>query len=391
MMSVIWRTVSDIGVPTLKELLVRAPHLSHAFLKRARRPRPALALAGVALLSAAAACGSSGGGGGSGNSASDGFSGKTIQLISSGAAGSSHDLFACALAPYLEKYLHATVDVVDMPGGGQLLAWNYVSSQQPNGLVLGTIDVEGVLANVWEKVPGQKVNPASLVMLGGGAGGVNGESEVMFAAGSSNPAYSSVYKLTQDRASKVLELGSVGDVPGPLFFKLYGVPYQDLSSYSDSSAELQGMLRGDGNVDVKSWAGSWASYVTSGKGKVLLDFSMRPTWKLDPSVPTVAQLLQKDPVTGAGRAAIVADSTALDAGTAVFAPPGLPQSEAAQLQAAIASAYTQAGFVKNAANGGLSTAYESGAAETSAIQAGLQPPVIADIRKYVPLSTGIAS
>lgn len=368
-----------------------AYHLPRLSLKRARLPRLALALAAAAIVAPVAACGSTSGGSNPGTPTDTAFSGKTIQLISSGAAGSSHDLFARALAPYISKYLKATVDVVDMPGGGQLLAWNYVASQKPNGLVLGTIDVEGVLANVWEKVPGQKVDPASLVMLGGGAGGVNGQSEVMFAANSSNPVYSSVYKLAQDRSSNVLELGSVGDVPGPLFFKLYGVPYKDLSSYSDSSTELQGMLRGDGNVDVKSWAGSWASYVTSGKGKVLIAFSMRPTWKLDPSVPTVAQLLQKDPVTGPGRTAIVADSTALDAGTAVFAPPGLPQNETSQLRAAIAYAYTQAGFTKNATNGGLSTAYESYAAETSAIQAGLQPQVISDIREFVPLSTGVAS
>jgi tripartite-type tricarboxylate transporter receptor subunit TctC len=348
-----------------------------------------MALLAAALVAPVAACNPAGQS--SGGASSQPFAGKTIQLISSGAAGSSHDLLARAMAPYLATYLHATVHVVDMPGGGQLLAWNYLAHQQPDGLTIGTIDVEGVLANLWEKVQGQKVNPATLTMLGGGAGGVAGESEVMFAAGTQNAAFASVYSLAADRATKVLELGSVGDVPGPLFFKLYHVPFKDLSSYSDSSAELQGMLRGDGEVDVKSWAGSWATYVTSGKGRVLLDFSMRPTWQLDPSVPTVAQLLKRDPITGPGRAALVADATALDAGVALFGPPGIPQSEATMLRRAVAYAYTQSGFIKNAKDAGLSTTYENFAREASAIKAGMQPQVIKDIREFVPLSTGVAS
>lgn len=356
--------------------------------KRSRRPiflmalLPALALAAASL----AGCNAQG----SGN-ASQPLAGKTIQLISSGAAGSSHDLLARAVAPYVARYLHATVHVVDMPGGGQLLAWNYVAHQAPNGLAISTIDVEGVLANMWEKVPGQKVNPSQLTMLGGGAGGVGDESQVMIAAASPNPIYNSVYKLAADHGTKVLELGSVGDVPGPLFFKVFRVPYKDLSSYPDSSAELQGMLRGDGNVDVKSYAGSWVTYVKSGKGKVLIVFSMRPSWKADPSVPTVAQLLQHDPVSGPARAAVVADSTALDAGTGFFGPPGLPQNLTTALQHAIAYAYAQPGFLQAAANGHLSTTFESAASQTSAIKAGVQPQVVQEIREFVPLSTGVAS
>lgn len=369
---------------------MRTTYLPSLSFNGARRPSILSPLLAITLAVSLTACGSSGGTGSS-PAAADPFAGKTIDLISSGGAGSSHDLLARAVAPYIGKYLHATVDVIDKPGGGQLLAWNFVSASKPDGLTIGTIDVEGVLANLWEKVPGQNVNPGKLTMLGGGAGGFSADSEVMFAANSSTPIYSSIYKLVADRSTKVKELGSVGDVPGPLFFQLYHVPYVDLSSYSDSSAELAGILRGDGEISVKSWAGSWESYVTSGKGKVLLAFSMRPTWKADPSVPTVAQLLKQDPIRGAGRSAIVADSTALDAGTGLFGPPGIPQAEASALRKAIAYAYTQAGFKKNAVNGGVSPEYESWQAETAAIKAGLVPSTITNIRKFVPLSTGVAS
>ena len=291
----------------------------------------------------------------------------------------------------MAKYLHATVHVVDMPGGGQLLAWNYVYGAAPDGLTVGTVDVEGILANLWEKVPNNKVDPAKVTMLGGLAGGTTGESEVMFAAKSKNPVFNSVYSLVKERSVKVKELGSVGDVPGPLFFKLYHVPYTDLTAYKDSSAELQGILRGDGNVSVKSWAGSWAAYVTGGQGKVLLAFSMRPTWKEDPSVPTVAQLLKKDPITGQRRTALVTDSTALDAGTGVFGPPGMPAATANALRAAVKYAVSQPSFKSASKKGSLSTTFESAADETSALQAGVKPQTVTIMRKFVPLSTGVAS
>ncbi|SRR5579875_1095135 len=362
---------------------------------RALWSRFSIALLSAPVIAAAAACGGTSHGRGAATQGSGGsaqpLAGKTINLVSSGAAGSSHDLFARALAPALAKYLHATVHVVDMPGGGQLLAWNYVYGSSPDGLTIGTVDVEGILANLWEKVPNNNVNPAKVTMLGGLAGGTTGESEVMFAANSTNPVFSNVYSLVKDRSVKVRELGSVGDVPGPLLFKLYHVPYTDLTAYSDSSAELQGMIRGDGNVSVKSWAGSWAAYVTGGKGKVLLAFSMRPTWQEDPSVPTVAQLLKKDPISGPGRVAEVADSTALDAGTGIFGPPGMPAATVKALRAAVAYAVSQPSFKSAAVKGSLSTTFESAADETAAIQAGVKPQTIAIMRKYVPLSTGVAS
>lgn len=94
------------------------------------------------------------------------FSGKTINLISSGGAGSTHDLHVRAVAPGIGQYLHATVDVVDMPGGGQLFVWIYINRASPNGLTFGNTDVEGTLANLWEKVPNNSVDPAKYTWLG---------------------------------------------------------------------------------------------------------------------------------------------------------------------------------------------------------------------------------
>lgn len=55
------------------------------------------------------------------------FHGKTINLESEGSPGTSADMMDRLIAPYLAKYLHATVNVVDMPGGGGLTEWNNIS------------------------------------------------------------------------------------------------------------------------------------------------------------------------------------------------------------------------------------------------------------------------
>lgn len=320
------------------------------------------------------------------------FAGKTIRLISSGSAGSNHDLAARAYAPYIGKYLHATVDVVDMPGGGQLVAWNYIDHAKPDGLTIGTTDVQGILANYWEKVPNQKFNVGQLTWLGGMAGGTGGGSKVMFAVNKSTGPLASIYTLLKDKTVKVNALGSVGDVTVPLFAKAYNLPLTDLTDYQDAAAELQGLLRGDGSMSSKTWGGSWAAYVTSGKGKVLFANTMNPTWPVDPKIPTVATIMKKDPPPSAGaKAAIIANATAEDGGLGIIGPPGISSAKTSLLVAAIKYAMQQPGFIAAANKAHLSTTYESAAADIAAVKAGLDPTTVATIRKYVPLSTGVAS
>lgn len=320
------------------------------------------------------------------------FAGKTIRLISSGAAGSTHDLALRAAAPYLAKYLHATTDVVDMPGGGQLLAWNYISKAAPDGLTIGTTDIQGLLANRWEKVPNETPNIQNLSYLGFVGGGVAGGAKVLFSVNTNKAPLTSIFTLVQDHTTKVTYLGSVGDVSVPMLFKIYNIPYTALTTYSGSLAELQGILRGDGELSSKTWGGSWASFVTSGKGKVLVEFSMRKTWGIDPNVPTLYTLLQKNPpATASEKAALEANASALDAGMGLFGPAGIPANKLAILQAAVKWTVAQPGFIAQSQKSKLSTAYESPQQEIAAIDAGINPTTEATIRKFVPLSTGVAS
>ncbi len=320
------------------------------------------------------------------------FAGKTIRLISSGSAGSTHDLALRAAAPYLAKYLHATTDVVDMPGGGQLKAWNYVAAATPDGLTFGTSDIQGLLGNRWEKVPNETPNIQDLTYLGFVGGGVGGGAKVLYSVNTNAAPLTNIFTLVKDHTIPVKYLGSVGDVSVPLLTKIYNIPEVSLTSYKDSLAQLQGIMRGDGQICNKTWGGSWAAYVTSGKGKVLLEWSMRPSWSIDPNVPTLATLMKKDPpATAADKAALEANASALDAGMALMGPAGIPADKVAILQAAVKWTVEQPGFIAQSTKSKLSTTYESPAQEIAAIKAGIDPTTVAAIRKYLPISTGVAS
>jgi tripartite-type tricarboxylate transporter receptor subunit TctC len=106
----------------------------------------------------------------------------------------------------------------------------------------------------------------------------------------------------------------------------------------------------------------------------------------------VAQLLKTNPpVSKDEGTALVTDTTALDGGTGLFAPPKTPAATVAALQKAVEYAIAQPGFKSRAAKANISDTYESAADQTTALNIGMVPATIDLMRKFVPLHTGIAS
>jgi tripartite-type tricarboxylate transporter receptor subunit TctC len=68
------------------------------------------------------------------------FSGKTIRIVVGSSPGGGYDYWARLLARHMSKYIHGNPEVVvqNMPGGGSLVATNYIYSvAKPDGLTLG--------------------------------------------------------------------------------------------------------------------------------------------------------------------------------------------------------------------------------------------------------------
>ncbi|WP_102344766.1 tripartite tricarboxylate transporter substrate binding protein [Bacillus sp. Marseille-P3661] len=67
----------------------------------------------------------------------DVYPNKSINLIVSFAAGGGMDTGARILAPYLEKELGVTVNVVNKPGAGGWVGWAEVANAEPDGYTIG--------------------------------------------------------------------------------------------------------------------------------------------------------------------------------------------------------------------------------------------------------------
>src|SRR5437867_7347317 len=73
----------------------------------------------------------------------DFYKGKTVTIVTSTGVGGPFDMTARALAKHMPKYLpgRPTMIVRNMPGGGNVLATNYMFTQAPkDGTALGVVN-----------------------------------------------------------------------------------------------------------------------------------------------------------------------------------------------------------------------------------------------------------
>ena len=71
------------------------------------------------------------------------FAGKTVRFVVGYGPGGGYDAYARMLAPYLSKYLGATVIVENRPGAGGLVALNGISVAPPDGLAMMIVNGTG--------------------------------------------------------------------------------------------------------------------------------------------------------------------------------------------------------------------------------------------------------
>ena len=98
-------------------------------------------------------------------SQADFYKGKTVRLVNGGAAGSGYDLSSRMLAPWLAKYLGATVIVESRPGAGMLTAMNHVWQAPPDGLTLMLAPGEGAVFAKLTDEPGERFDLTKFPIL----------------------------------------------------------------------------------------------------------------------------------------------------------------------------------------------------------------------------------
>ncbi len=95
------------------------------------------------------------------------FRGKTVTIIVPYGVGGGMDVYARALAPFLQKYLPGSkVDVKNVTEGGGLAGKNQIYAAPPDGLTLGITPISGALLAEWEGKPGVQYKVVDYTYLG---------------------------------------------------------------------------------------------------------------------------------------------------------------------------------------------------------------------------------
>jgi tripartite-type tricarboxylate transporter receptor subunit TctC len=95
------------------------------------------------------------------------FEGKTVRLVVGYSPGGGYDIYARMIAPYLRKYLNASVVVENKPGAGGITALNGIYIAPPDGLQLMLVKGNGAIMAQIMQQSGVRYDMQKLNFLGG--------------------------------------------------------------------------------------------------------------------------------------------------------------------------------------------------------------------------------
>jgi tripartite-type tricarboxylate transporter receptor subunit TctC len=314
------------------------------------------------------------------------FVGKTITFIAPDAPGAQDDTIMRAAAAGMGKYLGCSVKVTNVPQGNTMPGQDEAASAKPNGLTIGYLNVASDLDAKAESKPGISFNLDNVEFLGSPPAPFN----VMVSSPTSS------YKTIQDVLDsttpvKVLEPASGGATSTvKVFISAYNANMQLVTGYANSSALVQGFLRGDGPV-TDTAEKPLLSAIASGNAIPILqmgspdDNPASRVYNQLKNVPTLKQLISATPPKlPAGKDLLQALINYRSIPQQwLFVPAGTPSNVVATLQAAMKAAFTSKSTETKLAAEGLATGYISGSqglADVKLMQAAV-PKVLASLKK----------
>lgn len=359
-----------------------------------RRGRYAAALLCLGATSVLAACGSSGStkatsSGSSTASSSSGslsagmkyYKGKTITFIAPDKPGGGFDNWARTVAPWMGKYLHATVNIQNIPAGNTIVGQNTLASSKPNGLTIGWLNLVEDVSDKAAGVAGVTFNPAKLALIG-----ATDPIPVVVITKPSSPyqSFASVVKSTTPVTALTQTKGSTALIE-KVILAGFGVKTKYIAGYESSASLKAGFVRGDGVLSVDNISAFGPLISAKSATPVLLTSSVPSTSSIASDfsgVPTLSQFEQTHPLSGQAGNALKAALALYTYNTTLAAAAGTPADEVAALRAAMQWALQQPGAQQQALKLQLNPGYESPTAALSAINTAFG--AAAELKPYVP-------
>lgn len=272
------------------------------------------------------------------------YRGKTITLITSTGVGGTYDVIARLIARRMPRYIPGNPNIIveNMPGGGNVLATNYMFNIAPkDGTAIATI---------------HSAMPLQQVLNSGGIRYDAGKFQWLGSTGPQNEViivwHSAGIKTIADATKREIILGGTGAGAGIVLLpmvvnNLLGTKFKIVAGYRSSEDVNLGMERGE--VQARAFSiGSITSQHPDWISERKVDFLVQSGARRDAALPAVP-LLTELAKTGEQRAIfkLVASSPAL--GQPYVAPPGVPADRLAILRGAFAATLRDPAFLADAA------------------------------------------
>ncbi len=250
---------------------------------------------------------------------------KDITIIVPFDSGGGFDTYVRALAPSLEAQFSGEINVLprNLPGAGGRRGASEIYRARPDGYTIGILNMPGVLI---PKLQGMSTeyDLSRMTWLA-----TLGYDSYVFVIKGDSP-----WRSIDDLKSLGREVTYGATGPGSTVFvatnivnQMLGIPYSIVTGYKGSSAYLLGLIRGDFDAALVSYAGA-RSYLESGDIKAIAIFGSASD---DPAIADAADL-------GVGELAN------LRLVRMISAPPDLPENIRNTLEQALLAAMTDAEF-----------------------------------------------
>jgi len=283
------------------------------------------------------------------------YEGKQIKWIIPYKPGGGYDEYSRLIAPFMEKYTGARVDVVNMPGSGGMKGAVEIFNSPADGLNIGIINGSAMITNELAGIEGADYKVGDYNFIGR----IVADTRVMVAA--ANSGIDSFEDLQTDDETAVVGATGLGGstyVDAVIVGDVFGVDQNVVHGFNSSSDIRSAMLRGD--VDAM-WGslGSAMNGIESGDHKVILHSEKEGTGVLAdaPSVYDVAAGYDD----ADAKIKILEAWEGLSAvGRPVAAPPGVPEDRLAFLRDAFEKAMKDPDFVAKAEAAGRDLLFADG-------------------------------
>src|SRR3954469_25893843 len=310
------------------------------------------------------------------------FKGKTVTVIASFEAGGPYDFYSRLLARFLGAHLpgHANVIVQNMPGAGGLRGANYLYNVATrDGTALGVVSQTVAIGQILGTTPGIQYDARKYTWVGR----INSNVEV------EHTWHASGIKSIEDAKKREVVVAGTGPTSSSvvmprLMNELIGTKFKVVTGFQGPTSAQLALERGEVEGIVKPWSsikvGS-ADWLRDGKINLIVQYTRERHREL-PHVPSIVDLGQDE--TQRQIFALYAGGAAL--GTALLAPPGVPERTLMLLRQAFTQVMRDPVLIEEVGKSGVDIDPLPGAALQKVVDAtfDIRPDVLDMARKLSP-------